>query len=183
LRLIPLNHISLIKNIMTQNIQQLGDRQYKALVGLSKEKFNELAVFFSECQQDATAKHYQEFEAFYDRKPSPGGTPKFETPSERLFLVLYYLKSYPSFDVLGFTFNCSGKTAHENVYKFMPILEAALAKLDVLPKREFESVDEFIEFTKSYKDIIADATERLHHRKKKYQEQEKYYNRKKKHIL
>lgn len=165
-----------------QDIQKLGDRQYKALVGLNKKDFNELTVVFSECEQQVIAKHYQEFEAFYDRKPSPGGRPNFKTPSQKLFLVLFYLKTYPSFDVLGFTFNCSGKTAHENVYKFLPILEAALHKLKVLPKRTFESVDEFIEFAKAHKDIIIDATERLHHRKKNQQEQKKYFNGKKKHI-
>jgi len=167
---------------MTQNIQKLGDRQYKALLGLSKKDFNELAVIFSACRQEALAKHYEEFEAFYDRKPSAGGAPVFKTPSEQLFLVLYYLKTYPSFDDLGFTFNCTGKSAHENLYKFLPILETALNKLEVLPKRTFESVEEFIEFTKSYEDIIFDATERLHHRKKEHEEQKKYYNRKKKHI-
>lgn len=166
---------------MVQDIHKLGDRQYKALVGVSKKDFNELTVVFSECEQQAIAKHYEEFEAFYDRKPSPGGTPKFKTPSQKLFLVLYYLKTYPSsFDVLGFTFNCSGKTAHENLYKFLPILKTALDKLKVLPKRTFESVDEFIEFTKSHPDIIIDATERLHHRKKDQQEQKKYFNGKKK---
>ena len=165
-----------------QDIQKLGDRQYKALVGLSKKDFMELAVVFSECRQEALGKHYEEFEAFYDRKPSAGGKPAFQTPSEQLFLVLYYLKSYPCFDVLGFTFNCSGKTAHENLYKFLPILEAALDKLDVLPERGFESADEFIEYAKSHGDIIIDATERLHHRKKEYQEQKKYYTRKKKRI-
>lgn len=168
---------------MVQDIHKLGDRQYKALVGLNKKDFNELTVVFSECEQRAIAKYYQEFESFYDRKPSPGGTPKFKTPSQKLFLVLFYLKTYPSFDVLGFTFNCSGKTAHENLYKFLPILEAALGELKVLPKRTFNSVDEFIEFTKFNQDIIIDATERIHHRKKNQQEQKKYFNGKKKPIL
>jgi len=58
----------------------------------------------------------------------------------------------------------------------LPILEAALHKLKVLPKRTFESVDEFIEFAKAHKDIIIDATERLHHRKKNQQEQKNDYS-------
>ena len=118
-----------------------------------------------------------------DSKPSSGGNPTFKLPSEKLFFTLFYLKTYPTFDVLGFTFNCSGKTAHDNLYNFLPVLQIALAKLDCLPKRKFDTVEEFIEFSKNEKKLIFDATERLHHRKKDNEEQKKYYNGKKKHTL
>jgi len=165
---------------MLQNIHQLGNRQFRSLTGLDKKDFMSLAVAFSETALEIQAAHYQEFEEFYDRKPSAGGSPVFKLPSQKLFMTLFYLKSYPTFDVLGFTFNCSGKTAHDNLYKFLPILERTLDKLDVLPKRSFQSVDEFIEFTKAHQDLLIDATERLHHRKKDQEEQRKYYNGKKK---
>ena len=90
------------------------------------------------------------------------------------------MKTYPTFDVLGFVFNCKGKTAHENLYKFLPILESALETLNVLPKRKFDSVEEFLEFIKENKDLLIDATVRIHHRKKDYEEQKKFYNGKKK---
>jgi len=165
---------------MLQNIHNLSDRQYKATIGLGKKEFQQLVVEFSEAEQALKNQHYEEYEAFYDRKPSSGGKPMCETPSEKLFLLLFYLKTYPSFDVLGFTFGCAGKTAHENVYKFLPILELTLDNLDVLPKRTFESVEEFIEFTKAHEDILIDATERIHHRKKDNEEQKAYYNGKQK---
>lgn len=168
---------------MVQNIQKLKDRQFRALTGLDKNDFNSLAAEFNETHLEIQAEYYQEFEDFYDRKPSAGGSPIFKLPSQKLFLTLFYLKSYPTFDVLGFTFNCSGKTAHENLYKFLHILEKTLDKLSVLPKRSFETVDEFIAFTKDHKDLLIDATERIHHRKKDQEEQRKYYNGKKKHIL
>lgn len=165
---------------MVQNIHNLKDRQYKALTGLDKTRFNRLAVVFSECDLEMKAQHYEQFVEFYDRKPSSGGSPIFRLPSEKLFFTLFYLKSYPTFDVLGFTFNCAGKTAHENLYKFLPILLMALDRLNCLPKRSFESVEEFIVYTKDHKDLIFDATERLHHRKQDNEEQKKYYNGKQK---
>jgi len=55
-----------------QNIHKLQDRQYKALTGLDKKRFNQLAVVFSECDLAIKAKHYEEFVDFYDRKPSSG---------------------------------------------------------------------------------------------------------------
>lgn len=168
---------------MLQDIYKLSHRGYKATIGIDKKRFNELAVLFSEIDQTIKVKHYNEYVEFYDRQPTVGGNPTFKTPSEKLFFTLFYLKTYPTFDVLGFIFGCSGKTAHENLYKFLPILETALVNLDVLPKRKFDSVEEFIEFTKEHKDLLIDATERLHHRKRKNEEQKTYYNGKKKPIL
>lgn len=152
--------------IMLQNINKLSERVLKATIGLNKENFNQLTVEFSECEQKIKNKKYEEFVAFYHRKPSAGGSPIFKTPSERLFSTLFYLKTYPTFDVMGFTFGCSGKTAHENLYKNLSILEIVLRKLQVLPKRKFDSVEEFVAYTKEQEDVIFDATERIHHRKK-----------------
>lgn len=167
---------------MIQRIHNLSEREYRAIIGISKRKFQELTVVFSECEQKLKNQAYERFVEQYDRKPTAGGSPKFKTPSEKLFFTLYYLKTYPTFDVLGFVFDCKGKTAHENLYKFLPILELALATLDVLPKRKFESVDQFLDFIKENEDLLIDATERIHHRKKDYDEQKKYYNGKKKRI-
>lgn len=168
---------------MLKQIHNLTDRKYRALIGMSKNNFTQLTVVFSECYQAQKAQEYEDFVKKYDRKPTAGGNPTFKTPSEQLFFTLFYLKTYPTFDVLGFTFDCSGKTAHENIYKFLPILEKALALLNVLPKRKFKNVHEFIDFVKEHKDILIDATERIHHRKKDYEEQKKFYNGKKKPTL
>jgi len=165
---------------MFQKIHNLTEREYRAIIGISKKDFRELTVVFSECEQELKNQAYKDFVAFHGRKPNGGGSPKFKTPSEKLFFTLYYLKTYPTFDVLGFVFNCKGKTAHENLYKFLPILENALEKLQVLPKRNFDSVEEFLEFIKGTEDLLIDATERLHHRKKDYEEQKRFYNGKKK---
>lgn len=168
---------------MIQRIHNLSEREYRAIIGIGKKKFQELTVVFSECEQVLKNQAYERFVEQYDRKPTAGGSPKFKTPSEKLFFTLYYLKTYPTFDVLGFVFNCKGKTAHENLYKFLPILELALATLGVLPKRKFDSVDQLLGFIKENEDLLIDATERIHHRKKGYDEQKKYYNGKKKRIL
>lgn len=165
---------------MFEKIHNLTDREYRAVIGMSKKDFHELTAVFSECEQKLKNQAYEDFVEKYDRKPSAGGSPKFKTPSEKLFFTLYYLKTYPTFDVLGFVFNCKGKTAHENLYKFLPILEFALETLNVLPKRKFDSVEEFLTFVKEQEDLLIDATERIHHRKKDNEEQKEYYNGKKK---
>ncbi len=165
---------------MFHKIHRLTDREYRALIGISKKDFIALTLVFSQCEQELKNQAYEDFLQKYDRKPTAGGSPTFKTPSEKLFFTLYYLKTYPTFDVLGFVFNCKGKTAHENLYKCLPILEKALESLNVLPKREFDSVGQFLEFMKENEELVIDATERIHHRKKDYQAQKKFYNGKKK---
>jgi len=167
---------------MFQKIHKLSDREYRAIIGINKKDFQQLTVVFSEYEQTLKNQAYEDFVEKYDRKPTAGGNPKFKTPSERLFFTLYYLKSYPTFDVLGFVFDCKGKTAHENLYKFLPILESALDSLNVLPKRKFDSVEQFLDFVKESDDLLIDATERIHHRKKDYEAQKQFYNGKKKPI-
>ena len=67
---------------MLQNIHKLSERQYKATIGVSKKDFQQLTVVFSEYDQKQKNQHYQEYEAFYGRKPSAGGSPAFKTPSK-----------------------------------------------------------------------------------------------------
>ena len=167
---------------MFQRIHKLTDRKFRALTGLSKKNFKELTVVFSECHQENEAEYRDAFFEKTGRKLNGGGTSTFRTPTEKLFFVLFYLKTYPVFDVLGFVFDCSGKTAHENLYKYLPILEQALNKLEVLPKRNFDTVEEFIEYFKKHKNLLIDATERLHHRKRNYEAQKDLFNGKKKTI-
>lgn len=165
---------------MFEKIHSLTERQYRALIGMSKKEFVALTVIFSECALKIQAQYYDDFFARTGRKPTMSGSPIFKTPSEKLFFTLFYLKTYPTFDHLGFVFNCSAKTAHVNLYKFLPILEEALRVIDVLPMREFQTVDDFIKFLKGHEDILIDATERIHHRKADYTAQKEYYNGKKK---
>ena len=60
---------------MLQDIHNLSERQYKATIGIGKKDFQRLTAEFSECEQALKNRHYEEFQAFYGRKPSAGGKP------------------------------------------------------------------------------------------------------------
>ncbi|CAD7840585.1 MAG: hypothetical protein, partial [Olavius algarvensis Gamma 1 endosymbiont] len=51
----------------------------------------------------------------------------------------YYLKTYPTFDVLGFLFSLNAGHAHEYVVFFLRVLKRALANMDKLPKETIET--------------------------------------------
>ena len=45
------------------------------------------------------------------------------------------MKEYPTYDVLGFTFDLNPSFAFENVKKLLPVLRRAQSNLNTLPKR------------------------------------------------
>src|SRR5713101_1735696 len=56
------------------------------------------------------------------RKPGGGSKGKLPTMADKLLFVLYYYKTYPTFDVLGTQFELVRSKAHENLHKLSPIL-------------------------------------------------------------
>ena len=48
--------------------------------------------------------------------------------AEKLQFVLYYYKTYPTFDVLGTQFAMARSRAHENLHKLSPILYDTLVQ-------------------------------------------------------
>ena len=86
-------------------------------------------------------------------KNTKGTDLSLSTSELRLFFVLYYLKAYPSYDVLGLCFNIDGSTCERNIKQIYPILQQALAREKMLPIRELSQVEllqEALEGKKKY---------------------------------
>jgi hypothetical protein len=89
------------------------------------------------------------------------GGPKghLDTSEKKLFFILYYLKTYPTFDVLGFHFGFSSGHAHHHVENLLPVLLRSLSDLGVLPARSPGSPEEFAQLVEQYGDIAIDGLE------------------------
>ncbi len=98
---------------------------------------------------------------------------------DKLIFVLYYYKTYPTFDVLGTQFDLSRSKAHKNLYKLSPILHTALVKKEVMPQREFKTPEELKATLDGIDHIIIDATERMYRRSKDDATQREHYSGKK----
>jgi len=157
-----------------------NQRQLKSLIGLSREEFDKLLEVFSECLEEAKNKKYRKNRKNRKRKPGGGRIGSLGTPENKLFFILYYLKNYPTFDVLGFTFDINPSKAHENVKKLIPILERAQKKLQILPKQRFKNANEFFQVIENDKNIAIDATERDHFRHQNNKQQRQHFSGKKK---
>lgn len=146
------------------------ERELRSTLGVSLNNYNKLLPAFSIELAAYFEEKYEKQIADGTRKRKPGGgrKPKLATAADKLVFGLYYMKNYPKFDVLANKFDLSRSVAHDNACIILPIIERALGKLGVLPKRGFNSVEEFEAFFKKIEveTLLIDVTERQHFRYK-----------------
>lgn len=124
-----------------------NDRQYSASTGLNESKFNEL---------------YQEFKLHFVAKKTnqiTGEPPRFYDSREALFFLLFYLKTYPTLQVLGLQFGISDFSASDNLAYLMPFLKASLKEKQALVSRVFGNEQAFQQAFAEVEDIFIDGTE------------------------
>jgi hypothetical protein len=146
-----------------------SDREFSATTGLSKVEFYELVYEFEEEEAQLKA----------ERLATAGRKEVLTDGAERLFLVLYYMKNYPSFDVLGLSFGIDATTAERYVVELLPILAKTLRKLKCLPARKAQEIARLEELLGQTDKLLIDATERPVERPQDQDEQKGKYSGKK----
>ena len=133
------------------------DRVIKSLIGMNRSKFDILATAFATAYDAIQLERLQQGEI----KQVPSGGPKghLDTFDKKLFFVLYYLKTYPTFDVLGFHFGFSSGHAHGHLANLLPVLLKSLSNLGVLPARTPGTPEEFAQLIEQYGAIAIDGLE------------------------
>ena len=160
------------------------DRQMKALTGVAQAQFDFLLPVFSHVYQEAKQKCYEEGVAAgtRSRKPGAGIKGKLPTMADKLKFVLYYYKTYPTFDVLGAQFDMVRSKANENLHQLSPILYDTLVQLELMPYRELATPEALREALSGVDQLIIDATERVCRRSQDDATQREHYSGKKKTI-
>jgi hypothetical protein len=153
-----------------------NERQLRATTGLSSKQFSTLVPVFNQYLEKAKLEKYKN----KDRKIGSGKKGDIETADEKLLLMLFYLKCYSTFDVLGFTFGISGDGAHRYIYDLFPILMQTLNYFGVLPHTEFKTPEELRAAFVNIETLLIDATERAVQRLQDYELQKENQSGKKK---
>ena len=93
------------------------ERHRKAFTGLSHAEFDHLLPIFSEVYTAQQHQQYAEGVVTGTRSRQPGGGAKGTLPTltDKLLFVLYYSKTYPTFDVFGTQGDMVRSQAHENL--------------------------------------------------------------------
>ena len=82
------------------------------------------------------------------------------SPKQRLLFILFYLKTYPTFDVLGVTFGLPRSKTCEHAHRLAQALERCLRILGVLPTRAIGSLAQMQALFADVPVLLLDATER-----------------------
>jgi len=133
------------------------DRIIKSVIGMDRLKFNKLAKAFASAYDEIQQERLLQGEI--KQVPSGGSKGHLDTPEKKLFFVLYYLKTYPTFDLLGFHFGFSSGHAHDHLDALLPVLRRSLSDLGVLPLRTPGTPEEFAQLIDQYDDIAIDGVE------------------------
>lgn len=137
--------------------EETSERTIKALIGISKAQFSKLSPIFAETYQELQQERVDLGEIKWrQRGGNPGHLASFD---KKLFFILYYLKTYCTFDVLGFHFGFSSGHAHQHVEQLLPVLQRSLAKLDLLPQRTIATPGDMRKLIEKYGHIVIDGVE------------------------
>lgn len=145
-----------------------------ALIGLSKIKFEELLVTFTQILTDERNTHKRK------RKIGGGRNGNIKSAEQKLFFILFYMKNYPTYDVAAFLFASSKTSTCDWVHDILPILKKTLKRELSLPKRQIRTPEEFFNLFPGVQEVMIDGLERPTVRSKNNKTQVKNYSGKKK---
>ena len=161
---------------MPINYQEIrSERQWKASTGLSSEKFKELASIFGRFYEQVFG------ESLQTRQSNSTSVSKFTTYKDLLFFGLYSIRSGLTYDLLGLTFGIDAANAYKNQSIVLRVLETALTQSGLMPRRAFDSEEDFKEYLGKEQSILIDVTEQQRQRPGDKEEQKSDYSGKKKH--
>ena len=142
-----------------------NDKQFRALTGITPEKFDELFRQIAPLFAEANHKRLSSGE----RKRAIGAGRRFRTSlADRLLMLLIYYRTYVTHEFIGFLFQADDSTVSRNIRPMKPLL----AKIFRIPEKKIKLTEDEIA------EIFFDGTEQRIQRPGKRQGQ--WYSGKKK---
>jgi hypothetical protein len=148
-----------------------------ALTGLTPAEFTAFIPDFTYYYNEVVVKRKKNRE----RKIGAGRNSKIETIEEKLFYILWYMKTYPTFDVASFWVGFARSSACTWMHDLLPVLELTMKRKFVLPQRKISDPEEFLRLLPETAEVFVDGVERLKQRPKKRSAQKIYSGKKKGH--
>ena len=129
-----------------------NEKAFSSMTSLTVNEFDELCVIFSQCWNDVTQAKTKD--------PQKGGRPPvLKTAEDRLFFILFYLKTYPLQEVLAYSFGISQSEAHKQIHLLSDVLNKTLEKMNFKPERLSDEILKRLQ-EESPQDYVIDGTER-----------------------
>jgi hypothetical protein len=98
-------------------------KTFRAMTGIDLGEFTKLLPYFHQAYMAQLIVDGHDSET---RRGRPGN---LATMEDKLFFILYYLKTYPLQEVLGYSFNLSQGLANRWIHRLCPILQSSLKSM------------------------------------------------------
>ena len=155
-------------------------RKFLALTGLTLKEFQALLLAFTA----AYGRTYPGDRTLAGRKRQRriggGRRGQLTTLEQKLLFLLVYQKTYPLQVVMGELFGMSQAAANQWIHRLLPVLQAALDAMGVMPERDGPQFAHAERGTGEPREYIIDGTERRRQRPKNPEKQVLHYSGKKK---
>jgi hypothetical protein len=166
--------------MLTYTTLQDRPREFLAATGLTHDAFARLLPAFVA----AYAVHYPSDKSWpgKGRQRQRGGGAKGVLPhmEDKLFFILVYQKTHPLQTMHGLQFALSQPQCHYWIHRLLPVLQRALARLDVAPERDASRVATSPLALAGAPALALDGTERRRQRPGDAATQHEHYSGKKK---
>jgi len=157
-----------------------NDRRVKAFLGISLNDFKKLLPQF-----ESEYQYYKENYRRDIRTRAVGAGRKsviFDKPSKLLFIVLFFIRVYPTFDLLEGIFGLDKSNLHHWITLGMFLLEQVVGEKIPLPATKVSSFEELFKLVPELRRHLTDATEQPINRPK-YNQEFFYSGKKKRHTI
>jgi Helix-turn-helix of DDE superfamily endonuclease len=154
-------------------------RELLAATSLKQDEFEALLVAFAKSYEE----HYPADRTMEgqvrQRRKGGGNKPRLSDMADKLLFILVYEKTYPLQTMLGLQFGLSQGRVNTWMQRLTPILQQALASLDMTPERDGAAVPRSELALEGGADFVIDGTERRRQRPVDDQAQREAYSGKK----
>jgi hypothetical protein len=158
-------------NLSYESVKDKPDT-LKAMTSLNRHEFEALLVVFAEVWNELTQQSL--------RNPAKGGRPPvLNNAADRLFFILFHLKTYPLQEVIAHLFGLSQGQANFLIHQLSGVLKKTLDRLKMLPARLPEEMLTRLK-DEAAQDLGIDGTEWRINRPANQVGQENHYSGKKK---
>jgi hypothetical protein len=149
----------------------------RSLLGIEYEQLSDLIAYLKQLEAESQAQQ----NASKIRINAPGaGRPTRLSRDTEILLCLYYLRHYPTFEILGLTFEVSTSQAHAVVQYWLPLLRQALPSSLCEELGDCEAAWSVVSELLNEWELIVDSTEQGRQRPGDSDLQKQYYSGKKK---
>jgi hypothetical protein len=166
--------------MLTYELLKTKPKDFLSATGMAIVEFERLLPAFTEAYQTRYCSDKTVAGLLRQRRAGGGVKGKLQRMEDKLLFSLVYQKTYPLQTMQGLHFEMSQSQANAWIHRLLPVLQEALAAMEMKPEREASELATGDALLSEPADLLIDGSERRRQRPKDNQKRRQHYSGKKK---